>query len=92
MAKRVALYIDGFNLYFGLKESGLRRFYWYDPVGLGHRLLKTGQTLGTVHLFTSRITPAPKDPDKHRRQAAWLEAAALDQSFSSTSDTTCLRP
>lgn len=27
---RVITYIDGFNLYFGLKEAKYRRFYWLD--------------------------------------------------------------
>jgi len=27
MAQRVAAYIDGFNLYFGLKDRGWKRFY-----------------------------------------------------------------
>jgi hypothetical protein len=28
--KRVIAYIDGFNLYFGLRDSGYRRYYWLD--------------------------------------------------------------
>ena len=28
--ERVNAYIDGFNLYFGLKSKGWRRYYWLD--------------------------------------------------------------
>ena len=28
--RRVAAYVDGFNLYYGLKSKGWRRFYWLD--------------------------------------------------------------
>ena len=28
--QRVAVYIDGFNLYYGLKSKGWSRYYWLD--------------------------------------------------------------
>ena len=28
--RRLIAYIDGFNLYFGLKEKGWKRYYWLD--------------------------------------------------------------
>ena len=31
---RVMGYIDGFNLFFGLRDSGLRRYYWLNPEAL----------------------------------------------------------
>lgn len=71
---KVSAYIDGFNLYFGLKAKGWRRYYWYDPHLLAENLLKPGQVLVGVKYFTARISAHPKDPDKHRRQAGWLEA------------------
>jgi uncharacterized LabA/DUF88 family protein len=37
-------------------------------------LLKPGQTLIAVKYFTARISANPTDPEKHRRQATWLEA------------------
>lgn len=36
---RVSVYIDGFNLYFGLKATGLQRFYWVDVKKLSQSLL-----------------------------------------------------
>ena len=52
---RVIAYIDGFNLYFGLKSKGWKRHYWLDVVGLSRSLLKPGQTLQAAHYFTARI-------------------------------------
>ena len=28
--QRVIVYIDGFNLYYGLRAAGLQRYYWLD--------------------------------------------------------------
>jgi hypothetical protein len=30
MTQRVIAYIDGFNLYYGLKDKGWRRYYWLN--------------------------------------------------------------
>lgn len=72
--QRVMVYVDGFNLYFGLKSRGWRRYYWLNPQLLAENLLKPGQTLQGVKYFTARISIRPSDPQKHRRQAVWLEA------------------
>lgn len=71
---RVTAYIDGFNLYFGLKSKGWRRFYWLDMRALSHSLLKPNQRLETVKYFTSRVSASPADPDQARRQNTYLEA------------------
>ena len=39
---RVILYVDGFNLYFGLRSKGWRKYYWLDLVHLA-RVLKACQ-------------------------------------------------
>lgn len=74
---RVIVYIDGFNLYFGLRTQGWRRYYWLDPRALAMSLLQPGQHLEAVKYFTARISAHPTDPDKHRRQGTWLEAIGL---------------
>jgi len=69
--QRVISYIDGFNLYFGLKDKGWKRFYWLNISNLTKRLLKSGQSLHSVKYFTSRISlPA----DKVKRQTLFIEA------------------
>lgn len=74
--KRVIIYIDGFNLYFGMKAHGWRKYYWLNIVELGKNLLKDNELLIEVKYFTSRIS---KPPEKQRRQNTYLEALeALD--------------
>jgi uncharacterized LabA/DUF88 family protein len=69
--ERVVAYIDGFNLYFGLRSAGWRRFYWLNLQALARNLLKPGQDLVFTKYFTSRVSyPA----DKERRQSTFLEA------------------
>jgi hypothetical protein len=71
---RVIAYIDGFNLYFGLKSKGWRRYYWLNPRALVMNLLKPGQHLVSTKYFTARITSPANDPGKQRRQNTILEA------------------
>ncbi len=69
--KRVIAYIDGFNLYYGLKERGWERFLWLDLPVLARSLIKKQQDLIQTKYFTSRIaTPA----SKQKRQSIYLEA------------------
>ena len=42
---RVIAYVDGFNLYFGLREKGWQRYYWLDIQAMVGRLLKPTQQL-----------------------------------------------
>jgi len=68
---RVIAYIDGFNLYFGLKERGWRRFYWLNVQSLVQNLLKFNQQLKMTKYFTARVIGSP---DKQKRQSTLLEA------------------
>ncbi len=70
---RVAVYIDGFNLYFGLKSQGLRRYYWLDVHRMASRFLKPGQQLVGVDYFTADISGPSA---KHHRQQTFLDALA----------------
>lgn len=70
---RAMAYVDGFNLYFGLRSKGYKRFYWLDIEKLAAGLLRAGQELGAVKYFTADIKTGT---DKHRRQQAYLDALA----------------
>lgn len=69
--KRAISYIDGFNLYFGLKEKGWRQFYWLNIQLLVRSLLKPDQQLIITKYFTARVTGSP---DKEKRQSTFIEA------------------
>ena len=75
-ATRVAVYIDGFNLFYGLRTRGWKRYYWLDLRRLAERLLRPGQTLVAVRYFTARVVPDPGDPGKPDRQNTYLDALA----------------
>lgn len=69
--KKTIVYIDGFNLYFGLKEKGWKRYYWLNLIELSKKLIKPDQKLNGVKYFTSRIK-SPKE--KAKRQNIFIEA------------------
>ena len=70
--KRTVFYIDGFNLYFGLKELGWRRYYWLNVQEISRRLTRPHQQLVRVRYFTARITGP--DRKKQLRQNTYLQA------------------
>ena len=69
--KRVISYIDGFNLYFGLKGKGWTRYYWLNIKKLSENLLEKDQQLLLTKYFTARIS---YPPDKVKRQGTFIEA------------------
>ena len=87
---RVVVYIDGFNLYFGLRDSGLRHCYWLNVAQLARNLLRPGQDLVFTKYFTARISGgmAADPPNKRRamdakrkRQSDFIEALGTLQDF-----------
>jgi hypothetical protein len=60
---RVAVYVDGRNLYYGLKSRGWRRYYWLDLRRLAENLLRPSQRLTAVRYFTARFEPQADDPN-----------------------------
>lgn len=69
--ERVIAYVDGYNLYYGLREKGWKRFYWLNIQAMVRHLLKPGQTLVATKYFTTIIK---RPEDRRRRQAVFLEA------------------
>ena len=68
---RVIAYIDGFNLYFGLKSERWERYLWLNVQALAATLLKTDQNLTHTKCFTARVS---SPPDKVKRQNTYLDA------------------
>ena len=56
MRERVVGYIDGFNLFFGLRERGWARFLWLDVAALVRRLIKPVQRVSDVKYFTALLS------------------------------------
>lgn len=74
---RVIAYIDGFNLYFGLKSKGWRRYYWLDVAGLASAYLRADQQLVETHYFTARIRDNGRNVADRQRQNAYIDALRL---------------
>ena len=69
--ERVIVYIDGFNLYFGMIEAGLDYCKWLNIRTLIDSLLRPTQELIEIKYFTSRVS---NNPDKQKRQTLYIEA------------------
>lgn len=68
---RVVAYIDGFNLYYGLRERHGHKYMWLDMHKLVSNLLKPDQKLAKVKYFTALVRD---NPEKERRQRTYLDA------------------
>lgn len=66
------VYIDGFNLYYGIIDTK-KPYKWLD-VGTLCRHILQGHTINRIRYFTARITPRPDDPDQALRQDVYLRA------------------
>lgn len=71
----VIAYVDGFNLYHGLKEAQWKKYYWLDIHALCLDMIKDSQDLVLVKYFTARIA---HPEDKRRRQQTYLEAITIN--------------
>ncbi|MFN8366938.1 MAG: NYN domain-containing protein [Candidatus Kapaibacterium sp.] len=69
--ERVIAYVDGFNLYFGIREAGFDNYRWLNVKLLVEKLLKPHQELILVKYFTSRVS---NNPDKQKRQSTYIDA------------------
>jgi len=72
--ERVKVYVDGFNLYHGLRQKYGRRYHWLDLEALVRRLLRPSQALVEIDYFTARIR---QQPESEQRQATYLDALAV---------------
>jgi len=77
--ERVIVFIDGFNLYFGLKEKGWKKYYWLNVKKLAASLVTPKQVLVHTKYFTAKIT---KPNSKRKRQEAFLSALGTLSDFS----------
>jgi uncharacterized LabA/DUF88 family protein len=69
--ERVIVYVDGFNLYFGMREAGFDNCRWLNLKTLAVNILQPNQQLIEIRYYTSRVS---NNPDKQKRQTAYIEA------------------
>ena len=69
-SKRVAVFNDGFNLCYGLREKGWKRYYWLDLAKLATNIVRPDEQMTVAHYFAARV------PQPRSRQVVYLEALA----------------
>ena len=69
--ERTITYIDGYNLYHGMRDARLQSSRWLDLAALAESLLKPQQRLELVRYFTTMVRG---NPPKAMRQAAFVQA------------------
>ncbi|MBS1505498.1 MAG: NYN domain-containing protein [Bacteroidetes bacterium] len=77
MRKRVIVYVDGFNFYYGLKTKGWRKYYWLDLYKFFSLFLLDHQELVQVNYFSA----TPHHDGKQNRQSKFFQANRLNQNF-----------
>jgi hypothetical protein len=65
------VYIDGFNLYYGLLKG--TAFKWLDLEKFCDALLPKNE-IAKIYYFTAKVDARPTDPDQPSRQMAYLNA------------------
>lgn len=69
--KRLNVYVDGFNLYFGMVDAGFINCKWLDIQLLANNIKSQNHSVNEVKYFTSRIS---NNIDKQKRQNVYIEA------------------
>ena len=79
----VRVYVDGFNVYFSMKDKDWKKYYWLDIWRFSIKLLQKAKSMKyiqdearieSVRYFTSRISGAGRNKEKAKRQHHYLEA------------------
>lgn len=78
LSQRVCFYIDGYNLYHGLKAKNWKEFYWLDMVKFCNSLIKPSHNLISVNYFSA---PPLNHQGKKRRQKRFFDANELNSLF-----------
>ncbi len=75
--QRLIFYIDGFNLYFGLRSKNWKKYYWLDLVKFCEQFIRSHQELIRVNYFSA----IQKSRGKQDRQDLFLSANKLNPRF-----------
>lgn len=80
MKKKVIVYVDGYNFYYGLRNGKAlwRRAYWLDVVAFFERMMQDDQELVEVHYYSSRPVD---DQQAYDNQDEFFSANLLNPKF-----------
>src|SRR5690242_21656959 len=65
------MYVDGFNLYYGIHAAYGRQYLWLDLESLARGVLRPGQRIDRLRYFTAKIR---NDLASEQRQDIYLQA------------------
>jgi hypothetical protein len=73
---RASVYVDGFNLYFGIKhyEQQYGRLYKWLDIGALCQHERPADTIQRIRYCTARVRPRPNNPSQGSRQEIYLRA------------------
>lgn len=75
---RTNVYIDGYNLYHGLRDKYGKKYSWLNLAAFGQSLLSDAkQRLGCVKYFTSEAPGGSQSPTWQRQQTYWKALETL---------------
>jgi uncharacterized LabA/DUF88 family protein len=77
MKKRVNIYVDGFNFYFGLRSKGWKKYYWLDVVSFFEKFMRQDQELKNVFYCTA----VQHNAGKKDRQDLFFSANKVNSKF-----------
>ena len=69
--RRVIFYIDGLNLYYGLRDAFSRKYLWLDIQKLAESLCDLNEQPIEINYFTCKVS---EPADKLRRQSLYIQA------------------
>ncbi len=84
MSNRLIAYVDGFNLYRGMRDAGMRALFWLDLGVLVRRLCPKTAQVAAVKYVTARILNLKRTSDpgfkgqelSRKRQSEYIDALA----------------
>ncbi len=76
-SRRVAIYVDGFNLYHAIDALGIDKLKWLNLAALGNALLRPNERLVKVHYFTTVVNWNAEKKDRHETYIRALQAKGV---------------
>jgi hypothetical protein len=73
----VAVYIDGFNVFYSLKARFGKKYYWADYMSLAKSYLQHNEKLVDLYYFTAYFTQDMQGAKKHKQYVSALTTTGV---------------
>lgn len=75
---RYSFYIDGFNVYYSLKDRRFRKYKWLNYRKLAEGIVRPGDTISQIYYFTTFVTWKHESVSRHRDYIKALRSVGVD--------------